>query len=712
MDALNLKIQGKIAIIEFDQPDSKVNVLDSASMQELSSILDEVSTKPELKALIIASKKDKVFIAGADIKELERINSIEEARQVADSGKEILNRLENLDLVTVAAINGACLGGGLELSLACKYRVAGFSDSLKIGFPEVRLGILPGWGGTQRLPRLIGLTRGLTMIVSGRISSGKDALECGLIDRLFPGLSLFTDAIDFVQKVLDGNIKVSQRRKKRSLQRFFEDMPIGRTIIFSHARKNVLKKTRGFYPAPLKILDLIKRTYGKSVKSGSRLETESFSELAITSVSKNLIKVFFLNEEYRKLVWVDASIEPQAVNRCGIVGAGIMGGEIAQLLSCHDIPSRIKDINHAALKRALKTASGIFKYSLKKRKLERHQVKYKLGLISPVLTYRGFENADLIIEAVVEDLEIKKKVFKEIGQVASSSAIFASNTSSFPVIEMARAASAADRVAGLHFFNPVHRMPLVEVIRSVKTSDKTLATLIAFARRIGKLVIVVKDVPGFLINRILLSYLNEAGFLIGEGMKMERIDRIAVRFGMPVGPIELIDRIGIDVGYRVIKVLEDAYGARMKISPVLKEVKEKGLLGKKAKKGFYIHRGRKKKDPNPDIYSLLEPGARRGITDDAALKRMIYVMINEATRCLEEGVVEKPHTIDIGMIMGTGFPRFRAGLLRYADSVGIENIADDLGVFEKELNVERFKPCKRLLDMAQNRERFYEGATP
>ncbi|TET84506.1 MAG: hypothetical protein E3J46_10985, partial [Desulfobacteraceae bacterium] len=442
------------------------------------------------------------------------------------------------------------------------------------------------------------------------------------------------------------------------------------------------------------------------IEKGSLLESEAFGELVVTEISKNLIKVFYLNEEFKKFPWVDRAIKPAQVNKCGIVGAGVMGGGIAQLASSRDIPTRVRDINPEALKTALRTANGIFEYALKRRKLKKHQVDYKFGLISPTVTYKGFENADLVIEAVVEDLNIKQKVFKEVRDNTQPNTVIASNTSSLPIIEMAEATNSPDKVAGLHFFNPVHRMPLVEVIKSSKTSDETLATIIAFARRLGKVVIVVKDVRGFLVNRILLSYLNEAGFLIEEGMRIEHIDEIVTAFGMPMGPVELMDEVGIDVGYKVVKVLEEAYGNRMKVSPVLEKVKEKGLLGKKAKQGFYIHKG-KEKTPNPDIYNLIESSTRRPISDEVALKRMMYLMINEAARCLEEQVVDRPQVIDVGMIMGTGFPAFRAGLLRYADSVGINAIVRDLKSFEKEFKAERFKPCDYLLDKAEKNENFY-----
>ncbi len=710
MKALNLKITDKIAILEFDQPDSKVNVLNAPTMRELSDVISKLKGMPktEVEALIITSKKRGIFIAGADIKEIEHITIRDKAKEKSEKGKEILSELTALDLITVAVINGACLGGGFELALACKYRVASFSDKVKIGLPEVNLGIIPGFGGTQRLPRLIGLTAALGMILPGKVISDKNALKCGAVDRLFPEVTLIERSVEFAKGILDGSVRIKRKKKKKFLLSFLEDTPIGRAIVFNQAKKGVLKKTKGFYPAPIKAIEAIKRTYGGNVHKGSLIESEVFSELAITEISKNLIKVFYLLEEYKKLPWVDPNIKPAAVNKCGVLGAGVMGGGIAQLTTFRDIPTRIKDINYEAIGHALKTANGLFNYVVKKRKLKRPIADFKFGLISPTITYKGFENTDLVIEAVVEDLNIKKKVFEELSQVVSSKTVLTTNTSSLPIINMAEATNMPERVVGLHFFNPVHKMPLIEVIRSGKASEQALATVIAFARRLGKVVIMVKDVPGFLINRILLSYLNEAGFLMEEGIRMDHIDRIALKFGMPMGPIDLMDEIGIDVGAKVAKILEDSYGRRMEVSSILKKVKDKGLYGKKMKRGFYIHKGKKVKAPNPDVYSLVEPSAKRTVSDEAVRKRLIYVMINEAARCLEEGVADRPQTIDIGMIMGTGFPPFHAGLLRYADSVGLDNIVKDLKGFEKEIGHERFGPCNYLLDKADKNKKFYD----
>lgn len=713
MRALNLKIENQIAILEFDQPDSKVNLLNSATMQELAQIFNRLAQKSqgEVKALIITSKKEGSFIAGADIKEIEQIQSAAEAKEKSEKGKQILNLLQNLDLVTLAMINGDCLGGGLELALACKYRVASFSDRVKIGLPEVRLGLVPGWGGTQRLPRLIGLAPALKMILTGQTISSREALKNGLVDRLFSEARLKEESLKFVRGILEGREKITRNRPKRLSQALLENNPLGRAVLFRQVKKNLLEKTKGFYPAPFKALELIKRTYGKNNPSTFVLESETFGQLAVTEVSKNLIKVFYLNEKFKKFPWVADQVKPTVVKKCAIVGAGVMGGGIAHLTSSHDIPTRIKDVNFEPLKKALKTAREIFHYSLRNRKLKKNHVEYKMGLISPTVTYQGFENADIVIEAVVEDLSIKQKVFQELSHIVSPQCVLASNTSALSISKLAEATSGPERVVGLHFFNPVQRMPLVEIIKSEKTSVQTLATVIAFARGLGKAVIVVQNSPGFLVNRILFPYLNEAAFLLEEGMQIEKIDSIACRFGMPLGPLELADEVGIDVGYKVAKILRDAFGERMQVAPILDNLVQKGFFGKKSGQGFYLYSG-KRKIPNSQVYRMTKINNRGGVSDQTTLKRMIYPMLNEAARCLEEKVVTCPETIDMGMMAGTGFPPFRAGLLRYADSIGIEAIVTDLSNFQNEFGQERFRPCDLLLEKSRQKQAFYGEDSP
>ncbi|MDA8243213.1 MAG: 3-hydroxyacyl-CoA dehydrogenase NAD-binding domain-containing protein [Elusimicrobia bacterium] len=701
MGSLNLKTGNGIAVIEFDQPGAKVNTLDASVMREFSSLLDEVSAKAggEIKALVIASAKEGVFIAGADIKAIANLRTEEEALAVAAEGQKILDKLEALPVPTVAAINGACLGGGFELALACKYRVAGSGPKVKIGLPEVNLGILPGWGGTQRLPRLAGLSSAVDMILAGKIISGKDALKRGIVDRLWPEPLLRAEAAAFAASLPAGP-RQAPPRKTALMQSFLDGTAPGRALLFSQTRKKVLEKTKGFYPAPLKALRVIQETFGGDLAAGLEKERQALAELAVTGVSRNLVKLFFLTEKFKKLDWASGAA-PGKVRKCAVSGAGIMGGGIAQVASSKDIPVRVKDISFPALQQALKTADGIYRSALKRRKLNKYQAAHRMALISPTLTYDGFKNSDIVVEAVVEDIGIKRKVFAELEANTAPGTVLVSNTSSLTIADIGAEMKDRTRLAGMHFFNPVHRMPLVEVIRTAETSPKTLATVVAFARELGKTVVVVKDSPGFLVNRILVPYLNEAAFLVQEGMAIERVDGAARGFGMPMGPVELIDEVGIDVGAKVAKIFHEAFGERMSVSAVLEAAKAGGLLGKKKGLGFYRYSDGRKGAVNEEIYKLIPERGQRFIEAGDAVKRMIYGMVNEAARCLDEGIVDDPEAIDLAMIMGTGFPPFRGGLWRYAEETGLAAIADELERLAKEFDAPRLAPCDYLKKKAR-----------
>ncbi|HCM42549.1 MAG TPA: hypothetical protein DIS66_04475 [Candidatus Omnitrophica bacterium] len=697
-EAWKLTVEDGIGVLTMDHPDSEVNVLTSVHLEQLDKQLDGLKTRTDLRALLFASAKKKIFIAGADINEIAKISTPDDAFQAAERGKVVFQKIEDLPYATICVINGACLGGGFELALSCWYRVASFSDSVKIGLPEVNLGILPGFGGSIRLPKLIGLLKSLPLILGGSIVGAQDAFKKGLVDKLFYEQTLLQDAIQYA-KVLGG---IHHPERKQSLQdKLLEGTSFGRDFVFSQARKDVLKKTKGFYPAPLEIIKLIQSTYGKTGAQVYKEESHAFSKLGATAVSKACIRVFFLSERYKKRPW-GKSEKPASFDakKVGVIGAGVMGGGIAHLVSSKNIPVRVKDIDTKALGGALKEAYGLFKASLKRRKLKPHDMTRQMNLISTGLTYDGIKNADVVIEAVVENLDIKKKVFKELASVVGQNTILASNTSSLPVTQMAAGCENPSRVVGLHFFNPVNRMPLVEVIRAEQTSDETLDKTIAFSRKLGKTVIVTEDKPGFLVNRLLLPYLNEAALLMEEGLDPEAIDRIATQFGMPMGPVELVDQVGIDVGYKVAHILQDAFGERMKVASILESAYQKKLLGKKGGKGFYLY-DKDKKYRNPEIPFT----AKSGISDEIALKRMMYIMVNEAARCLEEKVIDSAETVDVGMIFGTGFPPFRGGLMDYADTVGLASIVEDLQAFEKQYG-SRFVPCKLLTDLASQNNKF------
>ena len=664
-NSLNLKIENGVAVIEFDQPESKVNVLSSAVMKELAGIIGQLASLKDLKGALVLSKKPDIFIAGADIKEIENITSNSEARLKAKEGQKILNALENLPIPTIALINGACLGGGLELALACDYRLACFGDKVKIGLPEVKLGIIPGFGGTKRLPRLVGLQKGLRLILAGEVVSANEALKIGLVDGLSSQNRLFEEGIEF----LKGHLHKRQGYKPRLkgwLNKFLDRNSFGRSILKGQTRKFVLKTTKGHYPAPLKALDVVTENYTSGLDAALEREAKAFGELAVGEVSKNLISVFYLVEKYKKARWSEA--KGRTIGKCAVLGAGVMGGGIAQLFSAYGLPVRMKDLNYQALGRGLKQAREVYDYALKKKKIKPSQVSNGMGLISVTTDYSGFANTDLVVEAVVEDMKIKQAVFGQLDSAVSPRAIIASNTSCLSVDRMSEGARNKERVIGMHFFNPVHRMPLVELIRTPYTSDETVATMVEFSKRLGKTPIVVKDSCGFLVNRILLSYLNEAGFILEEGIGFERIDRITREFGMPMGPFTLMDEIGLDIGYKVACLLEENLGPRLRVPQIFKKVYEKKWFGRKTGQGFYIHRT-KEKELNRQVYGLLSQGPAAKLSDKEILNRMLSKMVKEAHICLEEKVCNEPSDVEIGMIMGIGFPPFRGGLLRNMGSL-------------------------------------------
>jgi 3-hydroxyacyl-CoA dehydrogenase/enoyl-CoA hydratase/3-hydroxybutyryl-CoA epimerase len=703
-NSLSLKIEDGYASIEFDQLESKVNILSAQSLLELDEIISQLEQRKDLKGACILSKKPDIFIAGADIKEIENITSASEGQAKSAAGQKILNRLEKLPMPTLALINGACLGGGLELALACDYRLASFSDKVRIGLPEVKLGIIPGFGGTKRLPRLVGLRKGIELIVSGEAISGSEALKIGLVDGLISQARLVEEGIDFLKK------KGSKRgefkpRLKGLLNIFLDKTAIGRAILKNQAKKFILKTTKGHYPAPLKALEAVTKNYASSLGRALKREARAFGELVIGSVSKNLISVFYLIEKYKKARWPEAA--PRQIRKCVIVGSGVMGGGIAQLFSYHGLAVRMKDLSYPALGRGLREAREVYDYGVKRRKLKPNQAILGMGLISATTDYSGFSKADLLVEAVVEDIQVKRMVFSEISSIVKPDCILASNTSCLSITQMSEGIKNRQRVIGMHFFNPVHRMPLVELIRTPYTSDETVATSVEFSRKIGKTPIVVRDSCGFLVNRILIPYLNEAGFLLEQGVSFERIDQLMLGFGMPMGPFALLDEIGLDVGYKVALLLEEHFGQRMKLPEIFKKVYAQKWFGKKTAKGFYTHKA-KSRQPNNELYNLISKRADLPISDEEILKRMVYRMINEAARCLEEKVCNEPSDVDIGMITGTGFPPFRAGLLRYADSIGTEKITEDLRKFADKFKAERFLPCNYIVDLAQKKEKFYK----
>lgn len=700
--SVRLERRGATALLVLDLTGEKVNKLSTPIMLRLSEILMEVSADKSLKALVLISRKPSIFIAGADISEISKMTSGEMKPEVLMKLQAVHTFLEDLPIVSIAAIHGACMGGGTELALACDYRMATDAPETRIGLPEVQLGIIPGWGGTQRLPRLIGLEKSLDLILSGRSVDGKSARKLGMVDRVVPKEILEEKALQWAQELAGKKRDTSPAVSKLALER----IPGGKWLIFDQARKKLLEKTKGNYPAPEKALDVIRRTYGGDLQKGLKAEAEAFSELLVTPQSKNLIQVYYLTERVKKDKGVATSVPTRGIQSTAVVGAGVMGGGIAQLFAAKQFRVRMRDINWDAVAKGYQAAYQVFKKLADRRKMKPTEVDNAMALIEGTTSMTGFGQVDLVVEAVVEDLEIKKKVFLELDGLVRPDAILCSNTSSLSITSIAEVCRHPQRVVGMHFFNPVDKMPLVEVIRGEKSSDEAVATVFQLAKKLGKTPIIVKDSPGFLVNRILGPYLNEAVYLLLENVRPLEIDGAMERFGMPMGPCELLDEVGLDVAAKVSKVLYGAFGSRMKPPAFMEMIVTDKRLGKKSGRGIYEWEGKKKVEDAGLTAKMSPVKPAVDNSPETIQKRLIYLMVNEAARCLAEGIVRDAAEVDIGMIFGTGFAPFRGGLLRHADTVGIDTIVNELDVFAAKLG-ERFAPCEALKERAVGGKKFY-----
>ena len=687
-----------ICLLTFDRRESGANIFDAVTLDELNEHLDFVENESPLRGLIIASAKKSIFIAGADLRTLLQGARSGEMRAFIAQGQKVFNRLAELKIPTVAAIHGASAGGGYEVTLACDYRVASDDPATRVGLPETTLGLIPAWGGCTRLPRVIGAEKAADVILKGNLYSVQEALKLGLIDEIAPRDQL----VDLAKKKLrDG--------KRRALAAPKLDRKI--------------PPPRNHNPAPARALEVIKKGLFASTQQALAFELDAIVDLGKIESTQNLIRSFFLAEKYKK----GTSKTPrERVVHAAVIGAGVMGSGIAQWLSSHGVSVILRDIAREQIDRGLANIEKMYGDAVKRGLMTEEKAKEGRARIVASTAPMELRDVQIVIEAASEKMNVKREVFRELAMEAGSKTIIATNTSALPIGELADVTVSPEHVIGLHFFNPVSRMKLVEVVVAKETSEETRERSLAFVRQIGKLPVVVRDSPGFLVNRVLFPYLLDAAELFESGLHAEKIDNALLQWGMPMGPLRLIDEIGVDIAVDIGNTLEKAYGRRDHVSAVLLWLRDRQMLGRKTGAGFYKYDG-KVQTPNDSLTRWRralhgEPEGADGPNPAAAgpdwhrdprlrsneeelTHRLIFLMVNEAADCVEERVVDSPEDADYGMILGTGFAPFRGGPLRFAEHFGLKKIVEAMGRLAQ--SEEKFSPCDILRKHARGATKFY-----
>lgn len=706
---LRLSVSGRVAWLRYNQPDSPVNTLNSRVGPVFAQCFDRIEQDDAIDGAVLVSDKADTWIAGADIEELRGIREAAEAEALSRGGQQLLDRLAAFRKPIVAAIHGAALGGGLEVALACRHRIASEHDKTVLALPEVQLGLLPGAGGTQRLPRIVGLQAALDMMLTGRNIRARKAWQMGLVHELVHPAILRRVAGQRVQELAAGVPLSLRPRKTPPMQHLLEDNPIGRALVYHKARESVMKKTGGHYPAPLALLDVVKRGLEDGMAAGLAEEARAFGRLAVSAESRHLVSIFFATTALKKDNGLREGQTGTAkpVRKLAVLGAGFMGAGIAGIAVQRGSLVRLKDASLERVAAGMRAVRDVVSERQRRRQITRTQMDDMLSALGPTVDYRGFADVDLVIEAVFEDLAVKHAVLREVEAVAPQ-AIFASNTSTIPLRDIAAGSRRPSRVIGMHFFSPVHKMPLLEVIVTPETDGDTVATAVAYGKQLGKTVIVVNDGAGFYVNRILAPYLNEAGRLIDDGARVEDVDRALTAFGFPVGPIILLDEVGLDIAGKSGPILAAAFGPRMQPSATLTAVLASGRLGRKARRGFYRYDDKGKRDGVDDaLYALTPSGPSRHAVDMTVVQqRTVLPLLNEAVRCLEEGVIRSPRDGDIGAVFGIGFPPFLGGPFRYIDQLGAAKLVAQLETLDAQ-HPGRYSPTPLLRDMANRGERFH-----
>ncbi len=705
-----------LARIVLDPPHRTLAVFDAPTMRDFDLALEDVENDKTLRALVVTGRDGRTFAGGADIDAIAAATDVAFVRKFIEIGQRVWDRVAGLSrerrgFMTVCAAGGPIPGGACELALACDRIVLSNAKETRIGLPETQLGILPAWGGATRLPRRIGVPAALDAILTGRLYAAKDAYRRNIVDRVVAP----EDLVRIADEIAMRRLACPRRGRTRTWRWLVDRNPIAIAIVAQQARKQVMAKTRGRYPAPLAALEIAARAPVTSYESSFRAEAAAASELAVGPVAKNLIQIFKLTEEAKKLRKASDGSDVRTLSTAGVIGAGVMGRAIASLLADRGVSTRLSDMAPAALDVALLEHRGEVNERRKKRRLDPSDADAAIDRLQTTREMIGFARAEIVIEAVAERLDVKQAVFAEVARQARSDTILATNTSSLSVAAIAAGLPHPERVVGLHFFNPVKKMPLVEIVRGPETSPKVVAEVAALALRLGKTPVVTADCAGFLVNRLLGPYLDESLRLVAAGVAPARIDAVLVDFGMPMGPLRLLDEVGFDVAKHAAASLFAAYGARMTPCDVLDALAKDGRLGKKGGKGFYRH-GEGRAQLDPALGSLL-PRANtpaRAMTDEDLAERPILAMLAEAARALEEQVVAGPRELDLATVFGMGFPPFRGGLLRWADAVGtaaivakLKNVAAEADVRARAGGPERFAVPANLAELARTNRRFH-----
>ncbi len=669
-----------VCILTFDRPESGANIFDAATISDLSNHLDEIEKDSSLRGLILRSAKKSIFVAGADLKTLLKQAQTGEMRSFIAQGQRVFNRLAALKVPSVAAIHGACAGGGYEVTLACDWRVASNEPATRIGLPETTLGLVPAWGGCTRLPRLIGSGKAADVILKGKLYAAPEALSLGLVEEVVP----VADLLEVARKKLGQGKR--QSKAPASANPSAPEIPAPK---FSGNA------------APARAVEIINRTQSISVEESLKLELDAIVDLGETDSTQNLIRNFFLAEKYKK---GGGRTPAEKVLHAAVVGAGVMGAGIAQWLSSRGVTVILRDVSREFLDRGLANIEKTYGDAVKRGLMTEEKAKEGRSRVVASSAPMELRDVRFVIEAASEKIETKKQIFRDLSMKVGPKTIVATNTSALPVTALAECTISPDRVIGLHFFNPVSRMKLVEVVVAQETSEETREQSLAFVRQVAKVPVVVRDSPGFLVNRVLFPYLLDAAELFQGGVEAEKIDRALLDWGMPMGPLRLIDEIGVDITVDIAATLEKAYGARDRAAKILHEMYSAKILGRKTGGGFYQYEG-KTQSANKAISQWRNSSPSEGAGDLA--NRLMFLMVNEAARCVEEKVVESPEDADYGMILGTGFAPSRGGPLRFAESFGLKKVVAEMDRLAQ--TDSKFAPCEVLKKHAQDGTKFYES---